>query len=93
MTQLTRKDVQTIRSALNRAIDERLSLADAYSNQGPEAEEALALVSRYEKLHAKIFGEPSDHVRHEAYLKAQPMKTIQEIARDQNEKAAQKLRR
>jgi hypothetical protein len=59
MTRLTKKDVQTIRRALNDAMDERDSFAAAYEYRGPEAEAAMQRVRDYEALHVKLFGQPS----------------------------------
>lgn len=51
-----KRDLDTIRIALNCAIDERDGYADAYNNKGPDAKRAIALVTRFEKLHVKMFG-------------------------------------
>lgn len=78
--------MQTIRSALNRAMEDRDSYADAYGRQGPEAEEALKLVREYEALHVKVFGEPSFRQSEIERLKTIPTKTIQEISREKEER-------
>lgn len=56
---LTARDMETIRRALNSAMTDREGMADAYSYTGPEAQEAMADVARFEKLHVKLFGCPS----------------------------------
>lgn len=58
-SQLTDKDWETIRRALNDAMEDRASFADSYGGNGPEVVAALNLVKRYEKLHQKLFGSRS----------------------------------
>lgn len=55
---LTKGERQTLRSALSHAIDERESLADAYSHTG-DGNYALYMkqADKIRKLHAKLFGE------------------------------------
>ncbi len=55
---LTESDWVTLASALNRAMDERASYADAWQD-GRARRAALAQVKKYEALHRKIFGGPS----------------------------------
>lgn len=70
MSKLTARDMQTIRSALNRAIVERESFAASYGEKGPEQRGALDLVARYEKLHIKLFGTPSGPAQDKAMYAA-----------------------
>lgn len=56
---LTRRDMETIRRALNSAMTDRESYADAWGGRTPEGREALADIVRFEKLHAKLFGRKS----------------------------------
>lgn len=56
---LTPEDRHTIRMALNYAAEDREGLAAAYSGVGEQAENAMLLVRRFEKLHEKMFGEKS----------------------------------
>jgi hypothetical protein len=77
---ITATDLQIIRSALNRAIEERESYADAYSRRGPEAERALAMVAMYEKLHVKLFGEPSAVEQEREKIRNTPAVSIFDIS-------------
>lgn len=56
MSRLTQADRKIIRSALNDAMRDRDTFADAYSRKGPEAERAIAQVAAYEALHVRMFG-------------------------------------
>lgn len=67
---LTAKDLRLIRSALDHAIVERESFADAYNNQGPEGCGALKLVEQFEALHVKLFGTPSGPAQDKAVYAA-----------------------
>lgn len=80
MARLTKKDWQTIARALNHAMDERDSFADAYSYTGPEAERAMENVREFEALHQKLFGGPSARQQDlEAYA-ATPTISLFELA-------------
>lgn len=76
---LTKADLKTIRFALNCAIDERDSYAEAYSRTGPIAEEASAAVKRFERLHRKLFGEQSANQKLQEDMAAQPAVSIFQI--------------
>jgi hypothetical protein len=71
------KDI--IRSALNRALHDRASYADAYGGVGPEAEAAWALMARYETFHYQFFGEPSQFVKDADALHNAPTISIFEL--------------
>lgn len=76
---LSRRDIETIRRALNYAIGDRESFSDAYSNKGPEAKEALADIVRFEKLHIKLLGRPSARACFAAMLDAGASIAIHDI--------------
>lgn len=76
---LTVADWQTIRRALNDAMEDRASFADAYGNVGPEAEKALDQVRRYERLHEKLFGRASQRRKDIARFAAMPSAPITEL--------------
>ena len=78
---LTKADLVTIAQALNHAIDERDSLADAYAHTGPEAQKAAAAVKAFEALYVKLFGEPSGRQRDIDDLAKVPLVTIYEISK------------
>lgn len=55
-TRPSEAELAVIRSALHRAYEERISLAEAYGNQGPEGKQALALAAKYRTLLNRWFG-------------------------------------
>jgi ActR/RegA family two-component response regulator len=58
-TLLTLTDWQTMRRALNDAMNDRASYADTWVTDAPEAIQARQQVATYETLHVKLFGEAS----------------------------------
>jgi hypothetical protein len=76
---LTEEDLNTIRFALNCAIEERESFAEAYSNVGPEAERALSNVKRFEKLHKKLFNEASTVQQSKEYFNSLTKVSLHEL--------------
>lgn len=83
-TVLTADDMRTIRSAINYAMDERDSYADAFGYKGPEAERAMATMRRFEALHVKLFGEPSAFQQEIEASKKTKKISIFELARQSN---------
>lgn len=77
--QLSRRDIETISRALNYAIGDRESFADAYGRKGPEANAALADIDRFEKLHIKLLGRPSARASFAAMIEAESSVFIQYI--------------
>lgn len=76
---LTEEDLNTIRFALNYAIDERESFAEAYHRTGQEAELALSNVKRFEELHKKIFGEASGVQQRKDYFNSLTSVSLHEL--------------
>lgn len=77
---LTATDMRTIRTAISYAVQERESYMDAIRDSDPVVyARAAALVKRFETLHDKLFGEPSDHAQQKAQDAAAPTVSIFEI--------------
>jgi hypothetical protein len=55
----TKSDLQTISLALHYACQDRDGFADANHRKGPVAKQAEALIKRMDKLHRKLFNEPT----------------------------------
>lgn len=73
---LSAREMQTLRFALCCAIEERQSLADAYSGNGPHAKRAMDAAARFEKLHLKMFGCDSAVKENAERLAAMPTVSI-----------------
>lgn len=78
---LTAADRKTIRRALNDAISDRSSYADAWPANAPERAAALKLVERYEALHRKMFGEASHRRQVDEALANTPTTSIFELGK------------
>lgn len=76
---LTDTDWKLLRRALNDAMDERDSYADAWAQGTPERAEALEYVRRYEALHRKLFGDDSLRQKDMDRFAAMPTVPISEL--------------
>lgn len=79
---LTETDWRTIRRALNDAMDERASYAEAWGADTTEGSTAAEKVKQYEALHQKLFGEASARQQQLDEDDATPSVSIFELMKD-----------
>lgn len=78
---LTDADWQTIRQALNHAIEERESYADAVFNDPVHHKRAVNACKKFEALHVKMFGEPSSVAKQAAADAVAPTISLFDLVR------------
>lgn len=81
MAELTRHDMVALRRALHYAVQDRMGMASSWPGGTPERKAAIKLARDFDRLHKKLFGEPTAYTQQVEADRNTPSISIQELSK------------